>query len=122
MRPMALHGAKRGMGWGQLLSGWGCLSPKSGSALLGRKGRGESGLFPASEWEECSQLYPETSPYVWSQLSSTSSITPSLPPQLPGGSAVTGKGAEEAFEHRDVVINTQDKVSDLYTQLEKLGE
>ncbi|XP_014740333.1 PREDICTED: myosin light chain kinase, smooth muscle-like isoform X3 [Sturnus vulgaris] len=32
------------------------------------------------------------------------------------------EGAEEAFEHRDVVINTQDKVSDLYTQLEKLGE
>ncbi|XP_016160544.1 PREDICTED: myosin light chain kinase, smooth muscle-like [Ficedula albicollis] len=31
-------------------------------------------------------------------------------------------GAEEAFEHRDVVINSQDKVSDLYTQLEKLGE
>ncbi|XP_050190713.1 myosin light chain kinase, smooth muscle-like [Myiozetetes cayanensis] len=31
-------------------------------------------------------------------------------------------GAEETFEHRDVVINTQDKVSDLYTQLEKLGE
>lgn len=31
-------------------------------------------------------------------------------------------GAEEAFEHRDVVINSQDKVSDVYTQLEKLGE
>ncbi|KAL2295159.1 hypothetical protein Nmel_018314 [Mimus melanotis] len=31
-------------------------------------------------------------------------------------------GAEEPFEHCDVVINTQDKVSDLYTQLEKLGE
>ncbi|XP_027557485.1 myosin light chain kinase, smooth muscle-like [Neopelma chrysocephalum] len=31
-------------------------------------------------------------------------------------------GAEETFEHRDVVINTQDKVSDVYTQLEKLGE
>ncbi|XP_063260017.1 myosin light chain kinase, smooth muscle-like [Prinia subflava] len=31
-------------------------------------------------------------------------------------------GAEEAFEHRDVVINSQAKVSDVYTQLEKLGE
>ncbi|XP_036254869.1 myosin light chain kinase, smooth muscle-like [Molothrus ater] len=31
-------------------------------------------------------------------------------------------GAEEPFEHRDVVINSQDKVSDVYTQLEKLGE
>ncbi|XP_058714252.1 myosin light chain kinase, smooth muscle-like isoform X2 [Poecile atricapillus] len=31
-------------------------------------------------------------------------------------------GAEEAFEHRDVVINSQDKVSDVYTQLEKLGQ
>ncbi|KAM6993712.1 myosin light chain kinase, smooth muscle-like [Passerculus sandwichensis] len=31
-------------------------------------------------------------------------------------------GAEEPFEHHDVVINSQDKVSDVYTQLEKLGE
>lgn len=31
-------------------------------------------------------------------------------------------GAEEAFEHCDVVINSQDKVSDVYAQLEKLGE
>ncbi|XP_048169924.1 myosin light chain kinase, smooth muscle-like isoform X2 [Corvus hawaiiensis] len=31
-------------------------------------------------------------------------------------------GAEEAFEHCDVVINSQDKVSDVYTQLEKLGD
>lgn len=31
-------------------------------------------------------------------------------------------GDEETFEHCDVVINTQDKVSDVYTQLEKLGE
>uniref|UniRef100_A0A674HLG3 Myosin light chain kinase, smooth muscle-like n=1 Tax=Taeniopygia guttata TaxID=59729 RepID=A0A674HLG3_TAEGU len=31
-------------------------------------------------------------------------------------------GAEEAFEHRDVVINSQDKILDVYTQLEKLGE
>nr|XP_005508262.1 myosin light chain kinase, smooth muscle [Columba livia] len=32
------------------------------------------------------------------------------------------EGDEETFEHCDVVINTQDKVSDVYTQLEKLGE
>ncbi|KAI6072538.1 Myosin light chain kinase, smooth muscle-like isoform X2 [Aix galericulata] len=29
---------------------------------------------------------------------------------------------EEAFEYCDVVINTREKVSDVYTQLEKLGE
>lgn len=29
---------------------------------------------------------------------------------------------EEAFEHCNVVINTREKVSDVYTQLEKLGE
>ncbi|XP_009328252.1 PREDICTED: myosin light chain kinase, smooth muscle-like [Pygoscelis adeliae] len=31
-------------------------------------------------------------------------------------------GGEEAFEYCDVVINSQEKVSDVYTQLEKLGE
>ncbi|KAJ7410934.1 Myosin light chain kinase, smooth muscle [Willisornis vidua] len=31
-------------------------------------------------------------------------------------------GAEETFEHCDVVINSQDEVSDVYAQLEKLGE
>jgi len=35
-------------------------------------------------------------------------------PSLPGG--------QETFEYCDVVINTQEKVSDVYTQLEKLGE
>lgn len=35
-------------------------------------------------------------------------------PSLPGG--------EETFEYCDVVINSQEQVSDVYTQLEKLGE
>lgn len=52
--------------WGQPVAGGGCLSPRSGSALLGRKGRGEPGLFPALEWEGCSQLDPGISPFVWS--------------------------------------------------------
>ncbi|XP_075027300.1 myosin light chain kinase, smooth muscle-like isoform X1 [Calonectris borealis] len=32
------------------------------------------------------------------------------------------EGGEETFEYCDVVINSQEKVSDVYTQLEKLGE
>ncbi|XP_063210817.1 myosin light chain kinase, smooth muscle-like isoform X1 [Chroicocephalus ridibundus] len=32
------------------------------------------------------------------------------------------EGGEETFEYRDVVVNSQEKVSDVYTQLEKLGE
>ncbi|XP_010011977.1 PREDICTED: LOW QUALITY PROTEIN: myosin light chain kinase, smooth muscle-like, partial [Nestor notabilis] len=32
------------------------------------------------------------------------------------------EGGEETFEYCDVVINSQEKVSDMYTQLEKLGE
>lgn len=35
-------------------------------------------------------------------------------PSLPGG--------EETFEYRDVVVSSQEKFSDMYTQLEKLGE
>lgn len=35
-------------------------------------------------------------------------------PSLPGG--------KETFEYRDVVVSSQEKFSDMYTQLEKLGE
>lgn len=36
--------------------------------------------------------------------------------------ALTLLGGAETFEYCDVVINSQEKVSDQYTQLEKLGE
>ncbi|XP_010559742.1 myosin light chain kinase, smooth muscle [Haliaeetus albicilla] len=32
------------------------------------------------------------------------------------------EGGEETFEYRDVVVSSQEKFSDMYTQLEKLGE
>lgn len=35
-------------------------------------------------------------------------------PSLPGG--------EETFEYRDVVVSSQENFSDMYMQLEKLGE
>lgn len=42
--------------------------------------------------------------------------------QLQQDLCVSLSAGEEAFEHCDVVINTREKVSDVYTQLEKLGE
>ncbi|XP_010286005.1 PREDICTED: myosin light chain kinase, smooth muscle-like, partial [Phaethon lepturus] len=40
-----------------------------------------------------------------------------------GGTTMSqAEGGEETFEYCDVVINSQQKVSDVYTQLEKLGE
>lgn len=42
--------------------------------------------------------------------------------QLQQDLCVSLPAGEEAFEYCDVVINTQEKVSDVYTQLEKLGE
>lgn len=104
------HGLRTAQEW------WGLFIPPSpdGSALLGRKGRGKSGLFLALEWEECSQLYLETSLYAWSQFSSTSSITSSLPPQLPGGSAVTGKGQGPAGDLGQEGLNSNRSVLGLF--------
>lgn len=42
--------------------------------------------------------------------------------QLQQGLCVSLPAGEEAFEHCNVVINTREKVSDVYMQLEKLGE
>lgn len=56
--------------------------PSSPETPLGRKGRGEPGLFPALQWGGCSQLCPEVSPSVCSWWSWTPSIAPSSPPAL----------------------------------------
>lgn len=70
---------------------------------------------------------PSTPEPVWGchSLGDTSSTCPDCASTLRGAGGTTmsqAGGAEETFEHRDVVINSQDKVSDVYIQLEKLGE
>lgn len=56
--------------------------PSSPETPLGRKGRGEPGLFPAPQQGGCSRLCPEVSPSVCFWWSWTPSIAPSSPPAL----------------------------------------
>ncbi|KAM9520966.1 myosin light chain kinase, smooth muscle-like isoform 2-T3 [Guaruba guarouba] len=58
-------------------------------------------------------------------LRATSSTRPDRTSTQEGAGGATmsqAEGGEETFEYCDVVINSQKQVSDVYTQLEKLGE
>lgn len=71
---------------------------------------------PKKQAEGCPCLAPHTN--------SASSIRPDRASTLTGasGTVMSQAEGEEDFECCDVVINSQDKVLDVYIQLEKLGE
>uniref|UniRef100_A0A8B9E6Q1 Protein kinase domain-containing protein n=1 Tax=Anser cygnoides TaxID=8845 RepID=A0A8B9E6Q1_ANSCY len=82
---------------------------------------------PCSPWAAPGWPQPQSAPHISAHL--PSHLTPGPGPCSPSDPTGTFQdlcvslpAGEEAFEYCDVVINTQEKVSDVYTQLEKLGE